>query len=75
MLNGAQVVVEPGFAERFEGWQVGDDLVAQFEIGALTGQAFEEMHDGFDGVVLVGLVRVELKFEGHGSGSKCQVDG
>lgn len=65
MLNLAQVVVEPGFAERLEGRQVGDDLVAQFEIGALAGQAFEETRDGFNGVVLVGLVGVELEFEGH----------
>lgn len=75
LLDGAQVVVEPGFAERFERRQVGDDLVAQFEIGALMGQAFEETRDGFNSVVLVGLIGVELKFEGHISGIKFQGEG
>lgn len=73
LLDLAQVVVEPGFAERLERREVGDDLVAQFEIGALTRQAFEETRDGFDGVELVRLVGVELEFEGQVSSSRCQV--
>ena len=62
LLDFAQVGVEPGFAQAFEGRQVGDNVAAERELGGVARQAFEEPGDGFDGVSLVGLVGVELEF-------------
>ena len=79
LLDLAQVVVEPGFVERLEERQVGDDLVAEREFGGLARQAFEEARDAFDGGFLKRLFRIKLNFEGHGLDNLqialvCQLD-
>jgi len=64
LLDGAQVVGQPGFVERLVGRQVGDDFGAECRIGhGVTRQPFKEVNDGGNCVVLVLLVRVKLQAE------------
>jgi len=67
-LDGGKVGEEPLVEEVLEGWQIGNDVLAQGKGGVVAGEALEDIHDTLDGLELVVLVGVEfeLKLSCHG---------
>lgn len=68
LLDGTQVVEEPGFVEIAERREVRDDLIPKGECsGTSLGKAFEEMDDALNGIelVLLGGIELEAELGGH----------
>ena len=63
LLNGAEVVEEPGFVQGFVFRKVGENFVGEQILGFEALQTLEEAHDTRNGVDLILLFCVELKVQ------------
>jgi hypothetical protein len=64
-LDLAQVVVKPAFSQTLKRWKIGNNLSAQAKLDHTARQAFEEVRHCIDGIELVFLIGVKLKFQRH----------